>query len=142
MAASTRNMKTILLADWGPAMLQIARRAAAVVVAVYTAGYVTGLFVHGMNQALAAAWRALLGAPPRGPGGPGGPGGGEPAAPAPAPAPALGPTVIEKVVECRMPAPAQALALRRKGLSQERIARALGVSRWKARQLLAMAAMA
>lgn len=46
------NLKTMARADWAPAIERTARNTAAVLVAVYTAGYVTGELLHKMNDAL------------------------------------------------------------------------------------------
>ena len=47
------TMKTILTTDWAPHIEAIARQFAQVCVAVYVAGYITGAWVHQLNDQLA-----------------------------------------------------------------------------------------
>ena len=46
-------MKTILTADWAPHAEAIARRLAQVCTVVYVAGYITGAWIHRLNDQLA-----------------------------------------------------------------------------------------
>ena len=48
-------MKTILTTDHGPQLHQAARAVAAVLVAIYAAGYCVGEWLHQLNDHLAAA---------------------------------------------------------------------------------------
>ena len=47
------TMKTILTTDWAPHIEVAVRRLAAICAAVYTAGYITGAWVHRLNDQLA-----------------------------------------------------------------------------------------
>ena len=46
-------MKTILTTDWAPHAEAIARRLAQVCTVVYVAGYITGAWIHRLNDQLA-----------------------------------------------------------------------------------------
>ena len=48
-------MKTILTTDWAPYIERIVRTVAAVLVAVYAAGYCCGEWLHRLNDRLATA---------------------------------------------------------------------------------------
>ncbi len=48
-------MRTILTTDWAPYVERIVRTVAAVLVAVYAAGYCFGEWLHRLNDHLAAA---------------------------------------------------------------------------------------
>ena len=47
-------MKTILTADWAPVIEAAVRRLAQLCTVVYVAGYMTGAWLHRLNDALAA----------------------------------------------------------------------------------------
>ena len=47
-------MKTILTADWAPVIEAAIRRLAQLCTVVYVAGYMTGEWIHRLNDALAA----------------------------------------------------------------------------------------
>ena len=47
-------MKTILTADWAPVIEAAVRRLAQLCTIVYVAGYMTGAWLHRLNDALAA----------------------------------------------------------------------------------------
>lgn len=46
-------MLAILKSDWSPTLRSIAHRIAAAAVAVYAAGFMLGVFIHGANDTLA-----------------------------------------------------------------------------------------
>lgn len=52
--------RTIAASDWGPAIERTARALAAVIVAVYVAGYTIGATLHRANDGLARLWRQLV----------------------------------------------------------------------------------
>jgi hypothetical protein len=59
MTNAFRTMHTAAMADWGPAIETAARRIAAVLVAVYVAGWYCGHMVHRLNDRLAAFYVRL-----------------------------------------------------------------------------------
>ena len=56
-----KQLHAATLADWGPAIETAARRIAAVLVAIYVAGYVAGTWLHRLNDRLSRAYVAFLG---------------------------------------------------------------------------------
>lgn len=112
------TLKTILRADWAPHIRSAAQLLAAACVATYTAGLLTGELVHRWNDQLAALVRGNLKASLTS----------SPArmitqrqAPAPSP-------VLSRRDECRR--------LRARGMTQQQIADAIGVSRSTVRREL------
>jgi len=53
-------MKSVLTSDWGPALHRFSRQLAVPVVATYVAGEMAGLWVHRLNDRLAAGWAGFL----------------------------------------------------------------------------------
>jgi len=56
-----KQLHAATLADWGPVIETATRRIAAVLVAVYVAGYVAGTWLHRLNDRLSRAYVAFLG---------------------------------------------------------------------------------
>ena len=103
-------MTTILTADWAPHAESLARRLAQVCVVVYVAGYMTGAWIHRLNDAIAGRTT-------------------------PAPAPQL--VVVQRLAPAAPPANvapprdpmARAVVNVRSGMSQRQAAALCGVSR-------------
>ena len=51
------TIASIIRADWGPALHQGARNVAAVLAAVYTAGFIFGAWIHHLNDIIATMLR-------------------------------------------------------------------------------------
>ena len=85
-------MKILTSAEIGTRLEQLARAIAPVLVAVYTAGYVLGQWLHASNDRLAAAYVRFLGL-----------------APAPQPQPAPQPKPVIKAEVIRKPLTVEAL---------------------------------
>ena len=51
------RISTITRADWGPALHHAARSIAAILVAVYAAGFTAGAWIHHLNDTIAAMLR-------------------------------------------------------------------------------------
>lgn len=58
---NVKQLHAAALADWSPAIETATRRIAAVLVAVYVAGYVAGAWLHHLNDRLSRAYVAFLG---------------------------------------------------------------------------------
>jgi hypothetical protein len=112
-------MKTVLTTDWAPHAEALARRLAQVCAVVYVAGYVTGAWLHRLNDSITA----LLVRMPQ-------------PAPAPAPVPVQRP-IVQRLAPAAPPAAiapprdpmARAVAKVLSGMSQRQAAALCGVSR-------------
>jgi hypothetical protein len=135
----TLIMQSFTRSDWGQGFRLAAHFIAPAVVWTFVAGEALGRWLHTLNDDLAVAWRNQLlrpaqqqkpPAPPSPPGPRGGSGNGVAAM-------AAAGTPEVAWLDWRAH---QAVTLRQRGWSQQRIASALGISRWTTRKLLAAGA--
>jgi len=113
----TRTTLHVALTDWAPYIEAFVRGLAVAVAAVYTAGYVTGAWLHRLNDTLSSLLVRRQ-------------------APAPAPVVVQRQAAVPHRAAIAAPRVHPAVALAASGLSQRAIAAKLGCTRYEVRKAL------